>query len=218
METKGLSLSEEEIKKISQSARFSYHKITGDYQGAEDCAQSVLASWMSKRGPVKQTVKQAVIDYLRSFDGRKSHDKYETRRALNLPGGQGDLDSVGYESDECGRDADRLARFLPQTERVIFLLYTKWGLNGVEIADLFRVSESRIHQRIEGIQSRLSKRVKAEESRAKGKGKEKVEAILSVKKSHRPGMECQESEAMEGVEPGEVASYSPKSIEEWGSF
>lgn len=79
-------------------------------------------------------------------------------------------------------------------ERAIMILLGQWGMSEVEIGNIFGVSESRISQRLKGIQKRLYARAAAEKSRER---KREMEALLLPDAEGESGLEQGSFERME---------------------
>ena len=162
----------EDVEKISKYIRLSYQKFTKRIDGADDCAQEVIARMLAGQHQ-HSTIDQAVIDYLRTNSGRKGLPGYSARkklehayspeprdmeRLLNLANGRKSPDRLDF--DECASWIGN------QVDRGCLGLFYKWGLDETEIGNLFGFSCSRVSQRLKRIQSCISERIKAKESRA----------------------------------------------------
>jgi len=193
-----------EIKNLRQRIIKSYIRITGNGMDAEDTAQSVLLAWHKNNWKRGQTIDQAVIDCLRKQSGRKGSINYNQRGLLLQSESIEGRRDLGYELEdrEC---YNRFANLFRGSQRTMFLLREKWGLNEIEIADLFGVSSSRICQRFQGIQKRIQQRIYAEEkgkSRVCQKSTKEMAQILSEKtKTNQWCLESFEDIPMETGEP-----------------
>lgn len=183
------------LKRLKASA-----SILGFGSEAEEISQAVLTRMLEGRHK-HATCEQAVIDYLRSNYGRKGEPSYDLRQAFTLkrlsfeeyfiehPG------QFGTESPNRSYAFDILGYFRG-VERAMFLLNHYWGFNEVEIGNLFGVSESRVSQRLQSLQGRLSARIKAEAWNER-KREGKMEGILLPEAESESGLEQGTFERME---------------------
>jgi DNA-directed RNA polymerase specialized sigma24 family protein len=150
------------VEKLLVRARIAADRM-GLKRDREELAQEVLCRMLEGKNQ-HSTVDQTLIDALRERSGRKGSPNYEARlrlysaesrepHHLGIPGG----DRVGADLDD-RIDIQRMADFLRGEERALMKLRHQWGMNEVEIADLFGVSASRICQRLKGVCGRLSAR------------------------------------------------------------
>jgi hypothetical protein len=161
----------EDVEKLTRRIKHSFQRITKTTNGSEDCAQQILLRMLEGRHQ-HSTIDQAVIDYLRANHGNPRVSSYLTRKSVERAAvfEPRDLDRIlelsnGGESFN-GLDLTECSGFIGgQTDRAVFWLTYKWGLSEAEIGNIFKVSESRISQRISRIQKCIHARVKAKESR-----------------------------------------------------
>ncbi len=203
---------EETCKKISKRIEKSYVKITGRQVGADDCAQEVIEYYLSGKGQ-KQTIDQAVIDYLRRDSGRKGQRGYSDRIAPkkqlceNLVAGDSGLN---MEHRLAVKQIIGLSR---HWERAVMSLKFLEGYGQAEIGDFFGVSESRVCQWVERISGRISKRIKNQDSRAEAKRSREMEEILPQETKGNWGqMEQVSFERMEIGESWGMASFNEASF------
>ena len=197
-------MDQEEYDRLKKRIEISYRKHSGTSEGAEDCVQGVFTKWLERGNKKGQLVDFAVIDYLRETlaTGRKGSGSYERKRALANAGEYVDgvdASNAGYCFD--GFDFSSLADLLPQVERVVFLLYGRWGLNEVEIGDILGISGSRVSQRLQRIQSRLSARIEETQPRVPSSRERKKKGLLSEETKRGSGLECEPSQRVERKEP-----------------
>jgi DNA-directed RNA polymerase specialized sigma24 family protein len=149
-----------------------------------------------------------ISDYLRKRSGRKGTGSYTPLQNFvelkdsNLMAGTSEHGNTGQRSfghDVGSREfhfRDRIRNF-NKIDRSIMILTYEWGLNEIEIADLFGVSESRVSQWHARIQKRLSARI-AKEARTEAERKSKVETVL---REEAEGDQREvEQETIEGLE------------------
>jgi len=182
----------------------------------EDISQEVLLRMLEGKNR-HSTIDQIVIDALRERAGRKGAPSYERRKNLYNSHGQepGQLETLigsydGTNSDD-RIDINRIAGFLNGDDRAILLLSCQWGMNEIEIGNLFGVSESRISQRLARISERLSARVK-KEARSQGTGTSQVEEMGEIKAQ---GLECQANQSMAGEESRKMESTNEPCFQKW---
>lgn len=209
---------EEDVKKATERIKYSFKKFTKNDQGAEDCAQEILIGYFEGKGK-HQTTDQAVIDYLRRTSGRKGLPGYLEKQALN------NADSIESESFrnleqrssglnlEDRLDIGRIIGMSQHWERAVMSLYFVEGYGQTEIGNLFGVSESRICQWLQRIQSRISTRIKAEESTLERKRAKEMEGILP-EETKRNWWELGQGsiEGMENIESWDVAVINEASF------
>ena len=174
---------EKDFKEATERIKASYKNLTGQTQGADDCAQEVIEQYLSGKS-AKQTVDQAVIDYLRRDSGRKGETSYTLRQ--NLRQGQS-IDepvfknlSVGSVSQslEDRLEVSRIIGMSHHWERAVMHLTFVEGYGQAEIGHFFGVSESRVSQWLARIQKRICKRMEAQEQRQRAR---EVQEVLSQK-------------------------------------
>jgi len=166
----------EDVEKVSRRIRASFKKFSKRTDGADDCAQEILKRMLEGRNQ-HQTIDQAVIDYLRTDSGRKGLPGYNARKKLQYAHSLEPTSLERLLDLDHGRKSPYRLDFEEcrgwignQIDRAIFDLFYRWGLNEVEIGNLFGFAGSRASQRLKRIQSSLSARIKAQESRnASGK-------------------------------------------------
>lgn len=118
---------------------------------AEDFAQEITALLYLKPG---QTLDQAWVDFMRREYGRRGHKRNHVELDLKLP---------ALDTKETSCDFENLLKYLDTTERLIALLYFHEGYNLDQIGYLFGVSESRICQRLKGLEERIQKALSPDE-------------------------------------------------------
>lgn len=195
-------MNNDDYQKAKEKIERIYRKITGDYISpeAEDIAQEVICMRFSNPKSTNQSYRQSVIDCLRKRTGRKGSSGYQQRRLLVSAELTESIGDIGIDVGE-PRNTWNFERFFRGTDRAILLLIIKWGLNEIEIADLFGVSSSWICKRYKRIQSRISERI-TQESKSARKRESKVEAILREKeKRNWRQLESFKDKAMETGQP-----------------
>lgn len=166
----------------------------------EEILNEIIVRRLEGKGQ-HQTIEQSVIDIIRKYNGRTRIDGSNPRGDFEKASEYID-DRVQYSRcDGINKDdresVNRLSKHLGRDERMILKLHKDWGLNEIEIGDLFGVSESRISQRIKGIQERLHEKIKREESGFKRERPAIIQGILSKDEGRFTGMEFLETKAME---------------------
>jgi len=168
---------------------------------AEDFAQEVCLAYVRGR---KATISQLFTDYLRQWygDTRTLGGRIRSRATLFYEN----------EPERCsdgmlGPDGDNwqcVVGFLKGSDKCIITLKYKWGLSEAEIGNCFGVTESRICQRIKGIQGRIRKRIEAQESRIQEETKTVQQGIRQEKREEMAigtdqEMARRESRGLEGA-------------------
>jgi RNA polymerase sigma factor (sigma-70 family) len=152
-------MDEETALRLLRRAKFAARKYWRSEE-VDDVAQEVIAAYL-KNPESKQTINQAVLDHLRK-NGRRTR---AGALRVFLPDclSAAEQDQTSSISDESRSSREHLSIFEPylydlkETDRCIAILYFVWGLNEEEIGHCFGVSQSRISQRLIGIQARISK-------------------------------------------------------------
>ncbi len=211
----------EQAKELWSKAK-AYASRMGMERESEDFAQEVVERiWQGR----KASIGQLYIDFLRERSGRKGERCYGRRaidgigavsiQALEEKAGK-PLDQLGGVTNsgvDFGLDALGYLKSLWDPKlRCIALLYHKWGFNEVEIGYLFGVTESRVSQWLKSIQSRLSERVKGEESAAQRARENCVEEVLQVEGW---GVERPPNIEMARIESREMALAYETSFSAW---
>lgn len=148
-----------------QERAFKYARMKypgGNIEDAKD-----FASWITTKRleGATGTLGQLYVDFLRQEYGRtgksrpsrSAEKKRQSRVVMEYDSGQ--------HADPKKTDISSYISCFHGIERAILTLCYKWEFNEAEIADCFGVTESRICQRLKGIQSRLRQRIEKEESR-----------------------------------------------------
>lgn len=193
---------EKHLEKIKSRVRLSLTKFTGKTTDAEDAFQEIVEYFLSGKGQ-KQTIDQAVIDYLRRSSGRKGQPGYAERIA---PQKQLCENHVGRDvglsmDDRC--TVNSLIGMSRHWERAVMTLYFREGFCATEIGNFFGVTESRVSQWLARIQKRISNKIKGEESRSPAR---QMEALLP---SQTEGDEWRvEQNAFERMEIGQSWSLA----------
>lgn len=212
-------LNDKDIKKFKKRITYAFKKLSGRYDGAEDCAQEILTRMLEGKHQ-HSTIDQCVIDYLRLESGRKGSSGYDSRKALAHanpyePSRNFDTSGSSVRIDLGDRlDYERLLKLCGgQISRACFKLWYKWELNGIEIGDIFGFSESRVNQRIKEVQKRLSERIKAEKSRAARERTKKMEGILSAQaKDDMWRVEQDQDQGLETIKSFSMATLNEESF------
>lgn len=174
----------------------------------EDCISEITTRMLEGRHR-NSTIDQAVIDYLRKQYGSKRTVGANPRKVLhpedtkelhdNIRSDRGLFDSAKYGALEHGVDPWELHRLVIGTKnKVVFGLLFIWGLNEIEIGNLFGVSPSRVCQWISGIQKSLQQRVGEKKCRKKEKNMEKVLQEKDDRNSRR--VEFFENQKLENIQ------------------
>lgn len=162
-----------------------------------------------------------VSDFLRQRSGRKGTGSYTPLQNFvelkdsHLMSGSGEYGN--FVQGHSGNDVvsrefhfrDRIRNF-NKFDRAIMILTYEWGLNEIEIADLFGVSESRVSQWHARIQKRLSARIAKEKSSIRER---KMETLLSQKAGgNERRLEQDPTEGVERCQSFGVASFDEESF------
>lgn len=174
----------------------------------EDCVSEITTRMLEGRHQ-HSTIDQAVIDYLRQQYGSKRTVGSNPRKVLhpentkelhdNIRSDRGLFDSAKYGALEHGVDPWELHRLVIGTKnKVVFGLIYIWGLNEIEIGNLFGVSASRVYQWLERIQKSLRQRVGKKECREKEENMEKILQEKDDRNSRR--VEFFEDQKLENIQ------------------
>jgi DNA-directed RNA polymerase specialized sigma24 family protein len=142
----------------------------GFMRDREELSQEVLCRMLEGKNR-SSTIDQIVIDALRERTGRKGQPSYDGRKNLYYSNSIGPEELQLPSRDHNGvtlddrLDIQRGIDTFRGEERAFLVLRYVWGMNEVEIGNIFGVSESRISQRLTRIQERLSARIKKEAGR-----------------------------------------------------
>lgn len=205
---------EADLGKLKKRVSASFYKLTGGGEGADDCFQEVVTRMLEGRHQ-HATIDQAVIDYLRecrNLKGFRRHSEGKVAPILHSYE-QGEFDrTVAADSGRdvgAGIDFDRLIGMSRHWERAVMNLYFREDYGQAEIGNLFGVTESRVCQWLERIQSRISARIQAQESAIQRKREGEMAALLP---QEAEGVEWRvgqfESEKMAKIESWAVASFN----------
>lgn len=207
-------------KKLEKRLRYICSKF-GRKEYADDVVNSYALYLLEGNGQ-HQTIDQYFIDYSRANqwcyrnNDVRADEKAIFKNTLSLDYTTDDNNSfheIIGQSDFKDTTINELAKSLRGGNRIIFLLIAKWGLNEVEIGDIFSVSSSRISQRITGIQGRLSERIKEEKRNAeRERGLQEIQETETFGKSELGKRESQE---MEAEEPREASDYYEACQQKW---
>lgn len=164
-----------------------------------------------------------VSDYLRQRSGRKGTGSYtplqnfvELKDANSMAS---EIEHGNHFSGHTGFDVgsrefhfrDRIRNF-NKIDRAVMILTYEWGLNEIEVGDIFGVSASRVSQWHARIQKRLSARI-AQEARAEAQRKSKMETVLPKEaEGNLWGMEQDPTEGMERCQSFTMASFDEASF------
>ena len=185
----------------------------GHPEDADDASQYVIEQRLKGR---KGCVSHILIDYLREthgstrVSGGRKGQKRETRAAIS---GEG-LEVADPRVIDVGSrvDAEHLLRHLDSTSRAVFLLKHVWGLSEAEISNLFGVSESRIYQRLKGVESCLSKAQKEGRSFRPTKRRRGISQVGCLE---RQEISCEAFTIMARSESGEMEGFDEPRFEKW---
>lgn len=150
---------EEDLQELRKKIKASFRATTGQLEGWEDCAQEIIFKWTKKDS--KQTIEQAVIDYLRTYSGDKRDKSYESRAKLRAATSK----SLAVISDDSNSSIENkiLVKQIYQEsdhwERAIMILFYELGFTLEEIGYLFDRTETMIAKNIKEITKRISKRI-----------------------------------------------------------
>ena len=193
--------------------------LRGHKQVAEDFAQYAALRVFQGR---KATVEQLLIDYLRSeygCTGIRSNSKQllkcnERKHATPIDNENPIEDFARRNSNHVRsfRDFEPFFKFISQIDRSILKLFYEWGFDESEIADCFGVTKSRICQRLQRVQSSLSKIIKKEESRISEKT-ESIQSAISSKK--RQTLEFRTDKEMAKRESRGLENYFETFFNKW---
>lgn len=185
----------------------------GNPEDADDASQYVIEQRLKGR---KGRVSNILIDYLRVTHGSTrvsggcKGQKRETRAAFS---GEGLEVADPRVVDPGARiDGEHLLRNLDSTSRAVFLLMHVWGLYEAEIGNLFGVSESRISQRLKGVESCLSKAQKEGRSFRPTKRRRGISQVGCLE---RQEISCEAFTIMARSESGEMEGFDEPRFQEW---
>lgn len=154
---------EEKVKKTTARIKARILRYGYGHLG-EDCAQEFFCRVLQGKSQ-HQTVDQFVIDYLRECFGSPRTPGFARRKAREHADSyeQGDFDRTTRHCDGTTLD-DRFDLFglvntLRGRDREIAVYSMIWGMSEAEVADRYKVTESRICQILKRIQGRLSERI-----------------------------------------------------------
>lgn len=200
---------------------------------AEDIAQSVLLAFI-KNPQSKQTVEQAVIDYVRQNGGRSRGGALRIKlldRKHCLP--EEYLSTHSSTTRSTGHELQSFERYLNNLEtsdRCIAVLRFVWELSVEEIGYCFGVSDSRISQRLTSIQAKISRTLEAEKQT---EGSQLLQTISAKTKTEpnrtqeRPvemaqvlskqiqDLEQRTNKILEAIESREMESLNEEGFDEW---
>lgn len=159
-------MNESDAKRFRKRFIFSATR-KGFSEFSEDLAHDSLIKWLEGRGK-HQTVDQATVDAIRGAFGRPGSPNYQLKRNVTRPSGS--LDAVANKSsgEVLGYhdyDLERIIETLNSSDRAIAVLIYVWGFKELEVGHCFGVTESRISQRLKGIQEKLSREMAREKQR-----------------------------------------------------
>ena len=187
-------------------------------QDREDFSQFAALKKLEGR---KATNSQLHVDYLRQSKGDSRSKSIDDKRALqSAKQYEEDYHEMGLSSfrDDQRRpfatsfgELEEHIRRLEKIDQAIIRLHYEWGLNEVEIGNLFNVSEGRISQRLKAIQKCLHERIE-KKTKDKTEAKRLLEKVLFGEGQE---MEFRENKRLAIFKPFKMESYSQKSFGEW---
>jgi|GEM_PF-4976727 len=212
---------------MNERPKRSYKTIKGRIQASlqkfgfisdtDDCTQEYCL-YMLEGKAQHQTIDQFVIDYLRRTRGDKRVRSHTQRQNFE------NADSIGtgaYEPAHHGYMGSYLETRIDcigslrsitnRTDREMSQLFYHYGYNEAEIADHYKVSISRVCQRLTRVQKCLSARI-AKETRRQRKGAREME-ILGGIEAKIISFKAHERVALE--EPGQMARLNETCFEKW---
>ncbi len=146
---KNSNLSPEEIYRFALRAARKMNM--GDY--AEDVAQTVVKNRLRGIG-TKQHIKQSVVDAIRECDlsTNPRHGIGAIRKEIST-----EEMPVSYTSPPTiwEFEVDEIVGSLSGKQRAVFVLHFKWGMFGLEIAEILGISESRVGQILKRVTTNL---------------------------------------------------------------
>jgi len=222
-------MNDEEAAKLRKRAILSATR-KGLAEQSEDLAHDSIVRWLEGKGQ-HQTVEQSIIDSFRGTRRKRDAASPQYRRVEardddtmddleNIPGAPIDRDTDS--------DFERIIQPLEQNDRIVMVLLYVWGLKLNEIGHCFGISESRVSQRIRGIQERISQTVAGQEQRSPGEIRQNIqgnelwqgsaEAYLETPCSkERQEMERGTYFGLETEESGSLEENSQENFPEWFS-
>lgn len=157
------NLTNDEYKKIVKRVAF-YKRKYGNLlidMSEHDLANEVILKYL-KNGTTKQTIKQAIIDIIRSKHGRSRGGHDNPRGNFKIQYQQtNDRDEFNYinrGTETNGRDHFEDSKNLRIADKIVFDLYFIWGFSLLELANLFKKTESRMSQKLKDIVQKLNKK------------------------------------------------------------
>lgn len=132
-------------------------KITARILGfgtiADDMAQEIICRMLEGRHE-KSTVSQAAIDYLRNEFGRDGSPKQAlTKNTQELTSWE--KNARTYPNVEKVIDAKRIVGKLTDKEATAVIMHYVYGYSLAEVADILRVTESRVSQFLQEITEKM---------------------------------------------------------------
>lgn len=184
---------------------------------AEDAAQEFFCRVLEGKSQ-HQTVDQFAVDYLRGrvgdsrtglFAQRKNH---EYANSYEQGGYDRAISSHNGKSLDDRLDLLRMVDLLGGRDKQIAIERFIGGMSEAEIAHHHKITESRICQILQRIQSSLSKRIASPESRMARKAAKEMARILFGSWTR---MEFEPGQRMAFEEPGTMAPLDGQGFEEW---
>lgn len=184
---------------------------------ADDCTQEYCV-YMLEGKSQHQTIDQFVIDYLRRTRGGKRVRSYSQRQnfenADSIGAGAHEPAHHGYMGKHLETRIDcvgSLGRIQNRTDREMSILFFHYGYHEAEIANHYKVTESRVSQRLQRVQKCLSERV-ARTTRRQSKGAQEMEILGGIETQIIP---FPTSERVAFEKPREVAKLDEARFEKW---
>jgi RNA polymerase sigma factor (sigma-70 family) len=139
-------------EKLRRSAFIAARKLGANGVDADDFANEAMLAWLEGhwRG---QTVNQAVISAYRKIYGRGKARMTYVELDHDEP----------RESQAHGFDYNAWVSELEERDRAMIKLKYEWGMEGIEIADLFGISKSRVSQRLKILEGKMKERMERDQ-------------------------------------------------------
>lgn len=146
----------DDIRNFQNAIRKNYRMLRGKDDGEDDCVQHIMKNYLEGKSQF-QKIRHAVLDYLELKINSKENyiEKSEATFVLDL---------LGHNPTKNLHDkfhAETIVNLIEnRLDRVMFMLYYKWGFHQREIGEVMNVAESFICKKLNIIEIDLKKKLK----------------------------------------------------------